>query len=90
MAAQPCRIRGVLYPSQRAAAQAIGVHESAICNALANGRENRIGRRGESLQKPCLIDGKRYPSRKAAALALGVTRAAISKRIRRRSAHMGG
>ena len=79
----PVRYRGRVYPSQRALAQAIGVHESAICNALREGRLDRVNTdRSAALRKPCMIDGKRYPSRTAAAEALGVTKSAITKRLR--------
>lgn len=41
----PVVIHGVHYPSQRAAAQALGVSDAAICNALSRGRLDAVGSR---------------------------------------------
>ncbi len=78
----PVRIRGVLYPSQTAAALALGLHPGTIAKALDAGRVDEVGlgiRRGGQPGKPCIYRGKAYPSRKAAALACGVSVAAVSK-----------
>ncbi len=78
----PVRIRGILYPSQRAAALALGVTEKTIRNALDAGRidDTALGlRRGGRPGKPCVFRGKRYPSMHAAALDAGVSVAAVSK-----------
>lgn len=37
----PVRVRGVIYPSQRAAAKALGVSEKTVRNALDAGRRER-------------------------------------------------
>lgn len=81
----PVRIRGVIYPSQRAAALAIGVNVGTIANALDAGRIDEVGlgiRRGGQPCKPCVYRGRSYPSRKAAALDCGVSVAAVSKAAR--------
>lgn len=80
----PTLIRGQLYPSQSAAARALGVHPSTVCNALERGTADKIGlaqkgRPGE----PCYLNGRLWPSRAAAARALGVSTSAISQALRR-------
>ncbi len=81
----PVRIRGVIYPSQAAAARALSLNPLTIANALDAGRVDEVGlgiRRGGHPGKPCIYRGKAYPSRKAAALACGVSIAAVSKAAR--------
>lgn len=78
----PTLIRGVLYPSQKAAAAALSVTEAAVSLALAEGRPDSVGLGITGApHKPCYMNGRRYPSRKAAAEAIGCTRAAISRAI---------
>ncbi len=78
----PTLIRGVLYPSQKAAAQALNVTEAAISLALSEGRPDTVGLGVTGApHKPCYMNGRRFPSRKAAAEAIGCTRAAISRAI---------
>lgn len=81
-ASQPTLIRGQLYPSQTAAARALGVHISTINMALQRGTEALVGlgRRG-CPGSPCYMNGKRWPSQRAAARALGVRPAAISRAL---------
>lgn len=85
----PVRIRGVVYPSQRSAAKAFGVHPNTIATALDQGRVDEIGivvrRGGGQICKPCWYRGAHYPSRKAAALACGVSIAAVSKAAAKRA-----
>ena len=78
-APQPTRIRGTLYPSQTAAARALGVNHATVHSALERGTEDKIGtsRRG----RPCYINGKRWPSQSAAARAIGVRTASICKAL---------
>lgn len=82
MNANPTLIRGTLYPSQRAAAMALGVHPQTVTQALERGTENNIGlgRRGAP-GAPCYMNGKRWPSQAAAARALGVRPAAICRAL---------
>lgn len=86
MKGNPVRIRGVDYPSQAAAARALGVSASAIGMALAVGRPDSAGlgsgAGGGHPGKPCWYRGKRYPSRTAAAKACGVSVAAVSKAVK--------
>lgn len=81
----PTLIRGVLYPSQSAAARALGVSQSTINQALERGTQDHVGQgrrwRSGAPLRPCYINGHRWPSRTAAANALGVSRAAISHAI---------
>ena len=82
----PVRIRGVDYPSQKAAARALGVHPATVTRALDLGRIDEVGQpvwRGGRPCKPCLYRGRRYPSVTAAAMAHGVSLAAVSKANRR-------
>lgn len=78
-------IRGTLYPSQAAAARAMGVHPVTIMKALDEGRIDLIGvvRLGGQRPKPCVYRGKEYPSRKAAAEACGVRIQAVSMAVLR-------
>jgi hypothetical protein len=77
-------IRGVTYPSQRHAAEALGVSTQAITQAVRRGTTDNVGL--GPLQKGCepvrlykiTLGGVAYPSHKAAAEALGVTSTAIS------------
>ena len=87
---EPCRINGRIYPSQKAAAAALGVCPSAISAAITQGRENRIGssegRMGNTNRAvPITLFGQEWPSRTAAAKELGVSRHIFSKLIHGRA-----
>jgi DNA-binding transcriptional LysR family regulator len=77
--ANPCFIHGVLYPSQRAAAEALNVTDARVSQALNAGRVDQLG---SGHLRPCVIRGVEYPSRSAAAEALGVTIGRVSQAIR--------
>jgi len=64
----PVKIRGVVYPSMRAAATAIGVTPAAISLALKENRLETVGLHPRAV--PITIDEIRYPSIAAAARAL--------------------
>ena len=66
-------IDGVTYPSQTAAAEALGVHVSAITKAKRRGTIARIGR-GPYRAKPITVDGVSYPSMSAAYRETGIHR----------------
>jgi DNA-binding transcriptional LysR family regulator len=101
-AAQPCRIRGVVYPSQTEAARAIGVHVTTISNALRDGREDRVGIKldiiGTEAPPPYLdvrliptwVGGRRFRSRSAAARALGISPQCLAMRIARQKRRASG
>ena len=76
----PTLIRGVLYPSQKDAAQALNVTKSAISNALTEGRIDTVGMIGAP-PKPCYVNGRRWRSRTDAARAIGCTLAAVSRAL---------
>jgi hypothetical protein len=80
----PTLIRGVLYPSQKAAAAALGVHYTTVQKALEAGTQDRVGMspRGRRIAVQVEIGGVRYPSRRAAAMALGVSKERIAKMIK--------
>jgi hypothetical protein len=76
----PTLIRGVLYPSQKAAAAALGVHYTTVQKAVDAGTQDRVGMspRGRRIALPVEIDGVQYPSRRAAAIKLGVSKERIA------------
>ena len=83
------RIRGVVYPSAKAAGKALGVHWNTILRALDDGRIDEVGivrRIGGRPGTPCTFRGRRYPSMTAAAREHGVTLSAVSMAVRRRKA----
>lgn len=85
MMRQPCRIRGTVYPSQAAAARALGVHPQTICQALQRGTEDRIGlckAQGTSgPHRPIMMNGTTWPSISAAARGIGVHPANVYKAL---------
>lgn len=82
MNANPTIIRGTLYPSQRAAAAALGVHVATVHQALERGRADFVGLAIKGRPgRPCYINGKRWPSQAACARALGVRPATISRAL---------
>ena len=83
----PVRVRGVVYPSQRAAARALGVSEKTVRTALDAGRADMIGITGNGRPgKPCTYRGVEYPSLTAAAIACGVSDKTVANDIRRGAA----
>ena len=82
----PVRIRGITYPSQRAAARALGVSERTVRNALDAGRIDEVGTReakGGPGGVPCTYRGQVFPSRIAAAIACGVSSKAVYRAVGR-------
>jgi formaldehyde-activating enzyme involved in methanogenesis len=77
----PVKIRGVLYNSQKEAAEAIGVSQSAIYRALVNGTLEKCGIWNQN-KKPVTIRGVYYESQTAAAKALGLRQTNIAKAVR--------
>jgi hypothetical protein len=81
-------IRGVTYPSQRLAAEALGVTPQTVGHAVRRGTTDNVGL--GPLQKGCepprrcaiTLGGVAYPSHKAAAEALGLTSTAISSYLK--------
>lgn len=84
------RINGVIYPSQKAAALALGVHWTTIGRALERGSEDAVGPTATPgrTPKPVVINGVTYASQKEAAAAEGVSRSAITWRLGRDRARM--
>lgn len=77
---KPITIGGKCYPSQNAAAKALGISESAISQAVRRGTLNGLGAgRGVRQYVPVTIRGITYPSQTAACKALGVSRPVIWK-----------
>ncbi len=77
---QPVRIRGVDYPSQAAAARAIGIAHQTLTQHLDRGTPDRAGLRwGRQVR----LNGAEYPSITVAAEATGLTRSAVIYRLER-------
>ena len=88
MMAKPVAIRGVTYPSQRLAAEALGVSTQTITQAVQRGTTDSVGL-GPLLkgckgvyQREVTLGGVTYPSHKAAAEALGVSQTHISSYLK--------
>lgn len=85
---KPVTIRGVTYPSQRLAAEALGVSKQTIAQAVQRGVTDNVGlgplQRGcEGVyQREVTLGGVTYPSHKAAAEALGVSQTHISSYLK--------
>jgi len=88
-ASNPVVVRGVVYSSQKEAAEALGVGQSAIAQALIRrGHLDFVGLEGRpylrGIAKPArpvgtVIFGHRFESRSAAAKALNVSRATVRR-----------
>ena len=90
--AMPVVIRGQHYPSQRAAAAALGVTQSAVSRMLTNrGHLEGCGLRkygapgNQNNARPLTVGPMTFPSRKKAAEALGITRNQISRWVSKRA-----
>ena len=81
----PTMIRGVLYPSQKAAAEAIGVTPNAVWKAVNNGTLETCGLYINNC-KPVTIRGVKYASMTEAAEALGIRQTNVSRAVRRGNA----
>ncbi|MBC6437127.1 MAG: hypothetical protein GDA52_03060 [Rhodobacteraceae bacterium] len=77
----PITIRGVTYPSQAAAARALGVSTSSVARLARRGEPDSIGI-GTKSGQPITIRGVTYPSQAAAARALGISRQAVNDATR--------
>ena len=73
---KPVTIRGVTYESHRDAAEALGVHFSAISKAKSRGYLDTVGLHNDR-SIPVVVDDVHYPSISAAARALGLQHADI-------------
>jgi len=90
--AMPVVIRGQHYPSQRAAAAALGVTQSAVSRMLTKKGHlegcglRKYGARGnQNNARPLQIGPMTFPSRKKAAEALGITRNQIERWVSKRA-----
>lgn len=73
-------IRGKLYPSAKAAAEALGVTTSAVHSALSRGNIDTVGS-GRSQPQPVELDGVTFPSIRSASLALGFKRTYLTNAL---------
>lgn len=78
------KIRGVTYPSVKAASEALGVTVNAIYSALNRGNINTVGL-GKSQPRHVDLDGDglSFKSIRSASLALGFGRTYLSKVLSR-------
>jgi predicted transcriptional regulator len=90
--AMPVLIRGQHYPSQRAAAAALGITQSAVSRMLTNKGElsacglRKYGAPGNrNASRPLTIGPLTFESRTKAAEVLGITRNQISRWISKRA-----
>lgn len=88
--AQPCRINGVVYPSQKAAAAALGVSEGHVSKCIRAGRfdgvvTQREGKRGNTnaIRRPVVAFGRSWVSQSAMARDLGVDRGIVVRALRK-------
>lgn len=82
-------IRGTVYPSQKAAADALGVKPATISAAAQAGTLDFVGlgpargeRKASASRRPVTIGGATYASRAEAAKALGIAPGAIGAALR--------
>ena len=80
------KVRGVTYPSVKAAAEALEVKTDAIYSALNRGNMDTVGM-GKSQPRPVDLEGLSFSSIRSASLALGFGRTYLSKVLTRESAH---
>ena len=78
--ATPIKLRGVAYPSIRAAARGLGMSSSAVSRALEKGTLEKCG----LFSFAGRIDGVLYVSKAAAARALGINKFTLLGQIRKR------
>lgn len=89
--ATPLTIRGVEYPSQLAAAKALGISVPAICNAKKRGTLETVGLNPKRTEpSPVMIRGVVYRSQYAAAKALGLAASTIWNALERGSLENAG
>ena len=78
----PVKIRGVVYPSAKAAGEALGVSPKTIHGAIRRGREDFVGN-GTGNPMPINVRGVTYADAKEAAQALGVEPCSVHSAITR-------
>ena len=66
-------VRGVIYPSVKAASEALGVSIEAVYSALSRGSMDKLGL-GNTRKKAVEIEGLHFSSMCEASLALGFSR----------------
>lgn len=76
-------IRGVLYPSQGAAAIALGVSQASVFRAMEEGRLDTLGLhpRGPRAARRVCINGVWFPSQRKAAAHFGMPQQEISRLV---------
>ena len=88
----PVRVRGTIYPSARAAAEAIGVTPSTVYSALMRGREDYIGSRNRNNYrgnpKPVYHNGVFYSNNREFAKAIKKKLITAKEHARRRRKQM--
>jgi DNA-directed RNA polymerase specialized sigma24 family protein len=67
------KVRGITYPSVKAASEALGVSIEAVYSALSRGSMDKLGL-GNTRKKAVEIEGLHFSSMCEASLALGFSR----------------
>lgn len=93
----PVRIRGTVYPSIAAAAEALGIDQSIICHHLRTyghadlvgllKRGGQRGKGGDHLKNPVHLCGRTWESRVALAKEIGWPRSRVSRALCRQGNH---
>lgn len=91
----PVRVRGVVYPSARDAAEALGVHVTTVRKLVSRGRADMIGTGKGALMpgairngsKPFSVGALTWPSVSEAARALGYRRPEHFRKLIREGRH---
>ena len=77
----PVVIRGVNYPSQSAAARALGVAQTNISKALDLGTVDNVGLGRNQNKRACFLNDKEFESRAELARYVGVSASTLRSRI---------
>lgn len=82
----PTEVRGVKYPSMKAAAEAIGVYWTTIQQAMNKGTLDRVGLnpRGRRMSKPVNINGVDYPSIRQATYHIDISFSRLQRLVAKR------
>jgi hypothetical protein len=75
---KPVEIRGVNYPSIRAAADALGINEDTLGDRLRRGADPLIATQN---WRKVTVNGVEYPSIKAASIELGIPYATLWRAV---------
>lgn len=78
----PTTVRGVVYPSQCAAARALGVRQTTVNKAARIGTLDNLGTGLPNYRKPITVNGVEYPSTRHAERAHGIVNGLLARAVR--------